>query len=133
MGARGRFSKLVLQRRAAGGSVRPADFEEHAEKYESGWGQRSPITDPLALLWLQGQIVPASRLGSVRRWALADTWFRTPLGPIPEHPAALRQAAVRSLRALGMATQNQVKLHFARHRYHGLSRAWKALEAAVRI
>ncbi len=133
MVTRGRFSKLVLQRLAAGGSVRPADFEEHAEKYESGWGQRSPITDTLALLWLRGLIVPAGRLGSGRRWALADTWFRTPLGPIPEHPAALRQAAVRSLRALGMATQKQVKIHFVRHRYQGLSSAWKDLEAAERI
>jgi uncharacterized protein YcaQ len=133
MTTRARFSKLVLHRLAAGGSVRAADFEQHAEKYESGWGQRSPITDTLALLWLQGRIVPAGRLGSGRRWALADTWFRKPIGPIPEHSVALRQAAVRSVRALGVATQPQVKRHFIRNRYQGLASVWKDLEADGQI
>lgn len=129
MTTRARFSKIVLKRLAANGSVRASDFEEHAEKYESGWGQRSPITDSLALLWLQGKIVPAGREGGGRRWALAEAWFRTPPGQIPKRPLALREAAVRSLRALGIGTQQQVKLHFVRHRYQGLAAAWKQLEA----
>jgi uncharacterized protein YcaQ len=133
MTTRARFSELVLKRLAADGAVRAADFEQHGEKYESGWGERSPITDTLALLWLRGLIVPAGRLGSGRRWALAETWFRKPIGPIPEHTVALRQAAVRSLRALGVATQKQVKIHFVRHRYQGLASVWKDLEAAERI
>ena len=130
---RGRFSELVLQRLADTGSVRAADFEEHTEKYESGWGARSPITDTLALLWLQGRIVPAGRVGSGRRWALSETWFRAPVGPIPEHSVALRLAAVRSLRALGVATALQVKRHFIRHRYQGLASVWKDLEATAKI
>jgi uncharacterized protein YcaQ len=109
--------------------VRAADFDEHAEKYESGWGERSPIADTLALLWLQGQIVPAGRAGSGRRWALADSWFGAPVGHIPEQPVALRGAVVRSLRALGIATPQQVKQHFIRHRYQGLATAWEGLEA----
>jgi uncharacterized protein len=129
MTARGRFSDLVLERLAAIPSVRAADFEQHAEKYDSGWGERSPITDTLGLLWLQGRIVPAGRLGSGRHWALAATWFRTPIGQIPERAVALRQAAVRSLRALGAATQQQVKNHFIRRRYQGLASVWKDLEA----
>jgi uncharacterized protein YcaQ len=133
MTTRGRFSELVLQRLAADGSVRAADFEQHGEKYESGWGERSPITDTLALLWLQGRIMPAGRLGSRHRWALADIWFRKPIGRIPERTVALRQAAVRSLRALGVATQKQVKNHFVRHRYQGLATAWRDLEADGRI
>jgi uncharacterized protein YcaQ len=133
MTTRARFSELVLRRLAADGSVRAADFVQHAEKYESGWGKRSPIADTLALLWLQGRIVPAGRLGSGRRWALAKTWFRKPIGRIPERPVALRQAAVRSLRALGIATQKQLKNHFLRHRYEGLATAWKDLEADGQI
>jgi uncharacterized protein len=133
MTTRGRFSELVLERLAATASVRAADFEQHAEKYESGWGERSPITDTLALLGLRGRIVPAGRVGSGRRWALADTWFRTPLGRIPERPVALRQAAVRSLRALGVATQQQVKNHFIRRRYQGLAAVWRDLEATGTI
>lgn len=124
-----RFTKLVLERLAANGSVRASDFEEHAERYESGWGKRTPIADSLALLWFQGRIVPAGRAGGARRWALADAWFGRPLANIPARPIALREAAVRSLRALGIATQQQVKLHFIRHRYQGLEDLWKQLEA----
>jgi uncharacterized protein YcaQ len=124
-----RFTKLVLERLAANGSVRASDFDEHAERYESGWGKRTPIADSLALLWFQGRIVPAGRAGGARRWALADAWFGRPLANIPARPIALREAAVRSLRALGIATQQQVKLHFIRHRYQGLEGVWKQLEA----
>ncbi|TMC44864.1 MAG: winged helix-turn-helix domain-containing protein [Chloroflexi bacterium] len=133
MTTRARFSELVLQRVAANGSVRAADFEEHAEKYESGWGDRSPIADTLALLWLQGRIVPAGRVGSGRRWALADGWFGAPLGEIPDQSVAVRQAAVRSLRALGVATAQQVKNHFIRSRYPGLASVWKQLAAEGQI
>ncbi len=129
MTRRARFVKPVLERLAADGAVRAADFEEHTQKYESGWGQRSPIADTLALLWFQGRIVPAGRAGGGRRWALADSWFGAALAAIPAQPIALRQAAVRSLRALGIATQQQVKAHFIRHRYQGLAAAWKQLEA----
>ena len=124
-----RFMKPVLERLAANGSVRAADFEEHAEKYESGWGKRSLIADTLALLWFQGRIVPAGRSGGGRRWAPADRWFGAPLAKIPDQPVALREAAVRSLRALGVATQQQVKNHFIRRRYPGLASAWTQLEA----
>ena len=128
MTARGRrFTKPVLERLAANGSVRATDFEQHADKYESGWGQRSPIGDTLALLWFQGRIVPAGRAGGGRRWALADAWFGAPLAAIPARPIALREAAVRSLRALGIATQQHVKLHFIRHRLPGTR---ERLEAA---
>src|SRR5438128_2838473 len=129
MTTRARFTKPVLERLAANGSVRAADFEEHAEKYESGWGKRSAIGDTLALLWFQGRIVPAGRAGGGRRWALADAWFGTPLAAVPAQRTALRNAAVRSLRALGVATQQQVKNHFIRRRYQGLASAWKDLEA----
>ena len=129
MTTRARFTRPVLKRLAANGSVRAADFDEHAEKYESGWGKRSPIADTLALLWFQGRIVPAGRAGGGRRWALADAWFGKRLAAIPAQPVALRDAAVRSLRALGIATQQQVKQHFIRHRYQGLATAWKRLEA----
>src|SRR5260370_28854029 len=92
MTTRARFSELVLKRLAADGAVRAADFEQHGEKYESGWGERSPITDTLGLLWLRGLIVPAWRLGSGRRWALADSCFPRPIGPFPRPPPSFRHA-----------------------------------------
>jgi uncharacterized protein YcaQ len=108
MTRRGRFTTSILDRLTANGSVRAADFKEHTEKYESGWGERSPIADTLALLWFQGRIV---------------------LDATPAQPEALREAAVRSLRALGIATQQQVTHHFIRRRYQGLEGLWKQIEA----
>src|SRR5438270_9226457 len=55
MTTRARSSQLVLERLATSSSVRAADFDQHAEKYESGWGKRSPISDTIALLWFQGR------------------------------------------------------------------------------
>ncbi|HEV3096028.1 MAG TPA: crosslink repair DNA glycosylase YcaQ family protein [Candidatus Dormibacteraeota bacterium] len=129
MTMRARSSRLILKRLAANGTIRAADFEEHAEKYESGWGLRSPISDSIALLWFQGKIVPAGREGGGRRWALANRWFPGPMPRLPAQPRAVRDAAVRSLRALGIATQKQVKNHFIRGRYYGLAAIWKDLEA----
>jgi len=133
MTSRAQSSRLVLRRLAANGTIRASDFEEHAEKYQSGWGLRSSISDSIALLWFQGKIVPAGREGGGRRWALADRWFRAPLGRIPDSAVAVREAATRSLRALGIATRQQVKDHFIRGRYFGLADAWKQLEADGQI
>jgi uncharacterized protein YcaQ len=128
MTTRARSTRLILARLAKNESVRASDFEEHAEKYESGWGRRSSVTDSLALLWFQGKIVPAGRAGGGRRWALANAWFGAPLTAVPPRRVALPSAAVRSLRALGIATQQQVRGHFIRRRYEGLPSVWKDLE-----
>ncbi len=129
MTSRAHAVELVLQRLSTAESVRASDFEEHAEKYESGWGARSEVSDSLGLLWLTGKIVPAGRDGGGRRWAEADRWFGAPIGDVPDHRDAIRTAATRSLRALGIATKNQVRKHFLRGRYAGLDPAWGDLEA----
>jgi len=119
---------LVLERLRANDSVRASDFVEHAEKYESGWGARSRISDSLGLLWLLGQVVPAGRESGGRRWAMADRWFGAPVGDVPTPHEAVRRAATRSLRMLGIATKQQVRKHFLRRRYDGLDGIWQDLE-----
>jgi uncharacterized protein len=129
MTSRARAVELVLQRLATAESVRASEFEEHANKYESGWGARSEISDSLGLLWLTGKIVPAGRGGGGRRWAEADRWFGATIGDVPLPRDAVRTAAIRSLRALGIATKHQVRAHFLRGRYAGLDSAWADLIA----
>ncbi len=119
---------LVLERLRGNASVRASDFEEHTEKYQSGWGARSRIADSLGLLWLLGQIVPAGRDGGGRRWAMADRWFGAPVADVPSPHEAVRRAATRSLRMLGIATKQQVRKHFLRRRYAGLDGIWQDLE-----
>ncbi len=129
MTRRATAAEQVLKRLASTDTVSAADFEEHATKYESGWGARSEIADTLGLLWLTGQIVPAGRGRRGRSWALADRWFGGQIGQVPDQGAAVREAALRSLRMLGVATQQQVSAHFLRRRYPGLSDIWTQLEA----
>jgi uncharacterized protein len=129
MTSRARAVELVLERLSTAESVRASDFDEHSDKYESGWGARSEISDSLGLLWLTGRIVPAARDGGGRRWSEADRWFGAPIGDVPDQRDATRAAATRSLRALGIATKNQVRKHFLRGRYAGLDSAWADLEA----
>jgi uncharacterized protein YcaQ len=119
----------ILERLSSVDAVHASDFEEHLQKYESGWGARSAISDSIALLWLRGQIVPAGRDGRGRRWTLADRWFGAPVDAVPERTDAVRIAAIRSLRALGIATPTQVRAHFMRSRYPGLDGIWKELKA----
>ena len=129
MTLRARSVDLVLDRLATSGSVRATDFDEHAQKYESGWGARSEISDTLGLLWLRGQIVPAGRDGRGRRWVDADSWFGAAVTDVPDQQDAVRAAAIRSLRALGVATKQQVRSHFLRGRYTGLDGIWARLGA----
>jgi uncharacterized protein YcaQ len=128
MTSRARAADLVLERLATTGSVRAADFDQHAEKYESGWGARSEISDSLGLLWLSGRIVPAGRDSRGRLWAEADAWFGEALGEVPEQRDAVRAAAVRALRALGVATKPQIRNSFLRSRSPGLDEVWEELE-----
>jgi uncharacterized protein YcaQ len=128
MTSRARAVGLILDRLSSADSVRASDFEEHAEKYESGWGARSEISDSLGLLWLRRQIVPAGRDGGGRRWAEADRWFGATVGDVPDRGVALRAAATRSLRALGIATKQHVRNHFLRGRYAGLDGVWADME-----
>jgi uncharacterized protein len=120
--------EMVLDRLATSDTVRAADFEKHATKYESGWGARSEIADTLDLLWLNGQIVPAGRGSRGRSWALADRWFGGPVGHVLDQGVAVRAAALRSIRMLGVATARQVSRHFLRGRYPGLDSVWQQLE-----
>jgi uncharacterized protein YcaQ len=129
MTSRAHAVELVLNRLSSAESVRASDFEEHTDKYESGWGARSEISDSLGLLWLTGKIVPAGRGGGGRSWADADRWFGVTVGDVPARRDALRAAATRSLRALGVATMDQVRKHFLRRRYAGLDTVWADMEA----
>jgi hypothetical protein len=119
----------ILDRLSQVDVVHASDFDQHTQKYESGWGARSEITDGIELLWLRGQIVPAGRDGRGRRWALADRWFGAATTAIPDRHEAVRVAVIRSLRALGVATPGQVRAHFMRRRYPGLEATWKDLKA----
>ena len=118
----------ILDRLAHVDVVHASDFDQHTQKYESGWGARSEITDGIELLWLRGR--------SSRRVATGvDGDGRSRIDgsgidpAMPDRHEAVRVAVIRSLRALGVATPGQVRAHFMRRRYPGLEAIWKDLKA----
>ena len=100
----------------------------------SGWTSGRNVSRMLDFLWSQGQIMVADRSGLQKKWDLTERvlpdW--TPREQI-EADEVTRRAAQKSLRALGVATEKQIKDHFTRGRYPNLPAVLKQLEAEGRI
>jgi uncharacterized protein YcaQ len=73
-------------------------------------------------LWTNGEIVTVERVGNQRKWGLAEH-FWTEWTPQDEWTAkqACRFAAQKAVRALGAATPKQIKVHYTRGMYPGLT------------
>src|SRR2546421_4495662 len=83
----------------------------------------------LAGLWLRGFLVVARREAGRRWWDLAERWLPawTPRNSLSERQV-VRQAAQRSLRALGVGRPRDIDRHFIAGRYPGLPAALARLE-----
>jgi uncharacterized protein YcaQ len=82
----------------------------------------------LEVLWDRGRIFVSNRTSTRRYWDVPErvlpelvTTEKIP----PEE--VVRRAAQIAIRALGVATEKQVKIHFTRGRYSGLPKVLKAL------
>ncbi len=100
----------------------------------SGWTGGRNVSQMLDTLWSQGKIMVADRSGIQKRWDLAERCLPdwTPREQI-EADEVTRRAAQKSLRALGVATIQEIKAHYTRSRYPNLAAILKALEAEGRI
>jgi uncharacterized protein len=95
----------------------------------TGWTSGRNVGRMLGILWAQGRIMVASRSGGQKLWDLAER-------VIPEaarrerlsEGQRVRRAALASLRALGVGTEQDVRNHFTRNRYPQLRRVLTALE-----
>jgi uncharacterized protein len=101
-----------------------------AEWYSTGWTGGRNVSQMLGYLWTDGTIMVAGRSGLQKLWDLSDRCLPewTPRDTLPEDEV-VRRAAQKSLRALGVATQQHIKLHYTRNRYPGLPHVLKDLEA----
>jgi uncharacterized protein YcaQ len=95
----------------------------------TGWTSGRNVGRMLGILWAQGRIMVASRAGGQKLWDLAER-------VIPERARRerlserqrVRRAALASLRALGVGTEQDVRNHFTRNRYPQLNRVLSSLE-----
>ncbi|HYP22267.1 MAG TPA: crosslink repair DNA glycosylase YcaQ family protein [Actinomycetota bacterium] len=90
----------------------------------SGWTDEQGVARMIEFLWAKGVVTIAGRAGAARLWDLMDRWLPewTPRETWPER-RVVEESVLRSLRSLGVATPRQIKEHFTRYRYPGLSDA----------
>lgn len=105
------------------GPLPSSAFEDRSTRawQSSGWTSGRNVDRMLAYLWMAGSLVVARREAGRRWWDLADRWLPdwTPRQPLSEKEM-VRQAAQRSLRALGVAREIHIQQHFIPGRFVGL-------------
>jgi uncharacterized protein len=100
----------------------------------SGWTSGRNVSRMLDYLWTQGKIMVSARSGGQKVWDLAERCL--PDWTPHDHwddAAVVAYAAQKSLRALGVATAQQIKLHYTRGRYPNLPAVLKTLEDEGKI
>jgi len=127
--------RSVLARLRREGPLPLTAFEDRAKvSWTSGeWDDERNVTMMLAILQRRGEVVVAGRNRGRKLWAVADGWLPevVPLSG----PALEREATLRALRGMGVATLRQLRSHYAFTRYV-TQRALDALAlegAAVRV
>jgi uncharacterized protein YcaQ len=124
-----RYVLTELRRR---GPLEARELEDRTVvPWESGgWTSQRNVTMVLELLYRNGRVLVAGRRGTTRRWDLAERVL-PPHAPSEAPPASevVRRAALRAIRALGLARVADIREHFTRGRYPGLPRILARLEA----
>jgi uncharacterized protein YcaQ len=95
----------------------------------TGWTAGRNVSRMLDVLWAQGKIMVSGRSGGQKLWDLAER-------VIPDDARRQRlsegqrtkRAALASLRALGVGTEQDIRNHFIRGRYPQLKRVLASLE-----
>ncbi len=130
------LKQVILNRLRDDGPLPSRVFESHTPQgtHSVGWTSGRDVTDMMDYLWNSGQVVVAGREGSQRLWGLAEQFLPawTPHEELTPEQITER-AAEKALRALGVATEIQIKRHFTRGRYTHLSHVLKNMEKAGTI
>lgn len=122
----------ILAELRAHGPLSSSHFEDRSRTdwYSTGWTSGRTISQMLQSLWVQGEILVASRKGMTRLWDLAERIIPAEIAAARlADDATVRLAAQHALRALGVASPNQIRKHFTRRRYPNLERVLATLEA----
>ena len=119
----------VLARLGQDGPLFSREFESQEKmNWTSGWTSGRFVNLLLDYLWSNGQVVIAERVGNQRKWGLAQH-FLPDWTPQDEWTAeqACRFAVQKAIRALGAATAKQIKVHYTRGMYPGITAVLKQL------
>ena len=129
-----RLKRHILQELRRRGPLPSRVFENKTEAgsgwYSSGWTSGRDVSQMLDYLWITGRIMVAGRSGLQKLWDLNErclpTW--TPHEKLSEQEV-VRRATQKSLRALGVGTQQHINWHYTRKRYPHLKERLHELQA----
>lgn len=140
MAANDSFRRYMLDELATRGPLFANEFEDRAVTSwrSGGWSNSRNVSAMLGFLWEQGDITVTRRegkgFGLKKQFGLLEhhmpQW--TNHEPLPRREA-VRRAAQRALKALGVATPRHIDNHFIRGSYPGLDAVLAELEANGRI
>lgn len=113
--------------------AKPARFFEDTlgrkDGVSTGWTSGSSVNKVIDYLWLKGEVLVAGRNGTGRLWDLAERCLPPEMmRETISAEEATRRAAQKAIRALGVATEPQIKVHYIRRRYAHLKHVLNALE-----
>jgi uncharacterized protein YcaQ len=133
------FAEHTIESLRRAGPLQASELEDRADvAWEWGhWtdevSSRQNIARMLDRLWMQGRVGIADRVGNGRRWDVMERCL--PPGALAAADAepldeeeAVRRAALRAVRMLGVAREPHIAAHFTRRRYPGLRAALDRLE-----
>lgn len=119
----------ILDRLREEGPLFSRDIETEDDlRYESRWSSGRFVGFILDYLWTNGEILTVERVGNQRKWGLAEHFWPewTPQDEWTTQQTC-RFAVQKAIRALGAATVKQIKVHYTRGMYPGITAVLKQL------
>jgi hypothetical protein len=126
------LKRHILQQIKKHGPLPSRDLEAEnkvsAGWYSTGWTSGRDVSQMLDYLWTKGQIMVAGRSGIQKLWDLTERCLPdwTPHETLTARQLTYR-AAQTAVKALGVASPQQIKRHYVRGRYEDVPQVMKQL------
>lgn len=134
------FRTYILDELARRGPLFATEIEDRAERpwQSSGWSNSRSVNMMLTLLWEQGEITVTRREGAgfglKKQWGLLGQHMPQWVNHEPwPRDRVVREAALRALLALGVASERHITNYFMRNGYPDLGNALAELERDGRV
>lgn len=102
-------------------SARALGGEARIKLASTGWSQERDVERMLFDLWVRGKVAVSGRDGRGRIWDLTSRWLGTDAATRAGSGRTTEEMTVRSLRALGVGTEIQIRQYMGAGRYRRLA------------
>ncbi len=134
------FRQYIMGEMANRGPLYAQEIEDRSLEpwVSTGWTNTRNVSTMLGLMWEQGDITVTRRLGAgfglKKQWGLLQQHMPDWVNAAPMPPwEAVKSAAQKSLKALGVATEKQIQNHYIRGGYPDLAKVLEELRREGRV